>query len=108
MVTVGNSPGAEFATASTSYLNFAAASCSGITCARSTRRLASCAVGPWQAVQVSSVAATPPWLAPVAKLMLSWQDEQVSRLTVSRQLPACGVSLSDSWWQVVQLRLSCG
>ena len=60
MVTLGICPGAVLITCRTSYWNFAAAACSGITWALATRRLATSEFGPWQELQVSSVAATPP------------------------------------------------
>ena len=106
IVTVGSWPGAVSTTFSTSYANFSAAACSGMRCAACT--LSTPESDPWHDVQVSSVAAMPPWFSPVAKFTSSWQELQVVRFTVKRQLLACGVSASLSSWQVVQLRLSCG
>ncbi len=102
-------PGAVSATLRISYWNFPLASATGSTCAAGTWSWPPCRLefGPWQVMQVSSVAATPAWFSPVSKFVVSWQEPQLSRFTVSRQFDACGVSESLSRWQVWQLRMSC-
>ena len=105
-VTVGFRPGPLSTTFSTSYWKLSLARSSGSKCTWSARR-PRLEVGPWQVEQLSSVAATPPWPAPVSKFTALWHEPQASRLTVRRQLLACGVSASLSSWQVWQLRWSC-
>ena len=93
---------------STSYLNFAAASCSGSRCASLGAQVAEArrrAVARGALVVGRGDAAV---VRAGVEIHGVVARAQVSRLTVRRQLLACGVSVSLSWWQVWQLRWSCG